>query len=280
MGSSADFHCHSTYSDGRLTPAEVVALAARRGVRILALTDHDITDGIPEAQAAAQEHPDMQLVPGVELSTDLPGSEVHVLGLFLGWQDDQFQATLTHFRRSRLERGRRMVERLANLEVCIPWERVQAIAGPGAVGRPHIAQAMVEGGYVATIKEAFDHFIGRNGPAYVERERLSPAEAVRLVVGVRGLPVLAHPRDLGCLDELLAELKGAGLVGMEVYYQDYDGETIERLLTAAQRHGLLPLGGSDYHGLGGEQEREPGDIPLPAAAAERFLTLAQERSRL
>lgn len=280
MGSSGDFHCHSTYSDGRLTPGELVALAARRGVRILALTDHDITDGIPEAEAAARSYPGFRLVPGIELSTDVPGNEVHVLGYFLEWRDPQFQATLARFRRSRLERGRRMVEKLADLGIRISWERVQAIAGPGAVGRPHIAQALVEGGYVATIKEAFDRYIGRNGPAYVERERLGAAEAVRLVVAVGGLPVLAHPRELEGLDELLAETKAAGLVGMEVYYQDYDPETIDHLLAAARRHGLLPLGGSDYHALGGEHEREPGDIPLPDEAAEAFLALAQERGRL
>lgn len=280
MGSSADFHCHSTYSDGRLSPTELVGLAARRGVRILALTDHDITDGVPEAEAAARNYPGFRVVPGIELSTDVPGNEVHILGYFLDWRDPRFQSTLEGFRRSRLERGRRMVEKLADLGIRISWERVKAIAGPGAVGRPHIAQALLEHGHVASIKEAFDRYIGRNGPAYVERERLSAAEAVGMVVGVGGLPVLAHPRDLEGLDGLLKELKRAGLVGMEVYYQDYDPETIDHLLAAARRQGLLPLGGSDFHALGGEHEREPGDIPLPQEAAEAFLALARERGRL
>lgn len=280
MGSNADFHSHSIYSDGRLTPTQLVALASRRGVRMLALTDHDITDGIPEAQAEAQKQAGFHLVPGVELSTDVPGNEVHVLGYFLDWRDPEFQATLARFRASRLDRGRRMVEELGELGIHISWERVQAIAGPGAVGRPHIAQAMVEGGHVASIQEAFERYLGRNAPAYVERDRLSPTQAVELIVGVHGLPVLAHPRDLERLDALLQDLKAAGLVGMEVYYQDYDQASIDRLLATARGHGLLPLGGSDYHALGGEHEREPGDIPLPQEAVDEFLALARERGRL
>lgn len=280
MGSRADLHTHSTFSDGVLTPTQLIDLAYRRGVRILALTDHDITDGLPEAFAAAQRYPDLTLIPGIEMSTDVPGNEVHILGHFIDWQNQRFQRELARLRDSRLNRAERMVQRLRELGKPVAWERVRELAGEGAVGRPHIAQAMVEAGYVSSINEAFDLYLSRNGPAYVERERLSPREVVELLVSVGGLCTLAHPRELDLQDGLLAELKDAGIVGMEVYYQDYTPEDIERLLTLARRFDLLPLGGSDYHGLGGPQQREPGDIPLPDEPVERLLALARERGTL
>jgi len=281
MPSRADLHTHSTYSDGVLTPRQLVDYAYSRGVRILALTDHDITDGIPEALEAARAYPDLLLIPGIEMSTDVPGNEVHVLGYFIDWQDADFQRELARLRDSRLHRGRRMVEKLAQLGVHISWERVLQIAGDGAVGRPHIAQAMVEAGYVRDVNEAFQRYLGRNGPAYVEREKLSPVEVVQLLQKVGGLAVLAHPRELmEELERLLPPLKEAGLVGMEVYYQDYTPEEMEALLEWARRFELLPLGGSDYHGLGGPQQREPGDIPLPEEPVRRLLELARARGRL
>lgn len=274
----ADLHLHTTYSDGRLTPTQLVQLVVERGVEVMALTDHDTTEGIEEALAAARQYPHLRFIPGVELSTDVPGNEVHVLGYFIDHRDQAFQDFLARFRRSRLQRGQRMVEKLAELGIHIEWQRVKEIAGAGAVGRPHLAQAMLEKGYVSSIAEAFERYIGRNGPAYVERERLTPAEAVSLVVQVKGVPVLAHPRDLDALDRWLVELKGVGLQGMEVYYQDYDAETIAHLLAVAQRHHLIPLGGSDYHGLGGPSERLPGDIPLPFEPVALLLELAAARS--
>lgn len=276
MASRADLHTHSTYSDGVLTPQQLVHLAYQRGVRVLALTDHDITDGLPEAFQAAKAYPDLTLIPGIEMSTDVPGNEVHILGYFIDYQDEAFQAELAHMRNSRLERGRRMAEKLTQLGMPLSWARVQEIAGVGAVGRPHLAQAMVERGYVSSINEAFDRYLGRNGPAYVEREKKSPEEVVAMLMGVGGLCVLAHPRELE-LSELLIRLKEAGLVGLEVYYQDYSRQDIERLLALARQFDLLPLGGSDYHGLGGPQQREPGDIPLPEEPVRRLLELAQQR---
>ena len=208
MPSRADLHTHSTYSDGVLTPKQLVDYAYSRGVRILALTDHDITDGIPEALEAARAYPDMLLIPGIEMSTDVPGNEVHVLGYFIDWQDAEFQRVLARLRDSRVDRARRMVERLAELGVPVSWERVRELAGEGAVGRPHIAQALVEAGHVSSVNEAFELYLGRNRPAYVEREKMTPAEVVQLLRKVGGLAVLAHPRELeGQLDGLLPELK-------------------------------------------------------------------------
>jgi predicted metal-dependent phosphoesterase TrpH len=153
---------------------------------------------------------------------------------------------------------------------------VQAIADGGAVGRPHVAQALLENGCIASVQEAFERYIGRNGPAYVEREKMTPAEAVAFLHRRRALPVLAHPREMEDLEGMLPSLQENGLAGMEVYYQDYDEASIVRLLRIARRHGLLPTGGSDYHGLGGEHERLPGDIPLPDEVIDAFMALARE----
>jgi len=280
MPSRADLHTHSTFSDGVLTPTQLIDLAHRNGVRILALTDHDVTDGLPEAFQAAPRYPDLTLIPGVELSTDVPGSEVHIVGHFIDWKDAAFQQELTRLRESRLNRARKMVEKLAQLGKPVAWERVQEIAGEGAVGRPHIARALIEAGHITSINEAFDLYLSRTGPAYVERERLSPRQVVELLLTVGGLCTLAHPRDLNPLNELLADLKEVGLIGMEVYYQDYGPQEIERLRAVAERFGLLPLGGSDYHGLSGPQQREPGDIPLPMEPVKQLLALAEERGVL
>lgn len=275
MSSKADLHTHTNASDGRLTPSELVRLAVSRGVSVLAVTDHDSTEGIAEALAAAADNPGLTLVPGIEMSTDIPGDEIHVLGYFLDYEDPAFQATLTKLREARRDRGRMMVEKLRTIGIDIPWKRVEELAGGGSVGRPHVAQAMLEQGQVATFQEAFDRYIGRNGPAYVERVKLTPVEAIEMLVRARALPVLAHPASLSNLDDLIAQLKAAGMAGIEVYYQDYDRNTCARLGAAAERHDLLKLGGSDFHGLGGERERLPGDIPLPDEAIDAFLAAAR-----
>jgi len=280
MPSRADFHLHSTASDGLLSPTRIVDFAYEQGVRIMALTDHDSTEGVAEARRAAERYPGFTLIPGVEFGTDIPGDEVHVLAYFLDPDDQVLQAALRRLRDSRRLRGQRIVEKLREMEVDLSWERVQEIAGEGAVGRPHVAQALMEKGYVSTAKEAFDKFIARNGPAYVEREKMLPGEAVATIVRLGGVACLAHPRDLLHLDRLLGELKQAGLAAMEVYYQDYDPPAVERLRDAAGRFGLIPLGGSDYHGLYGEQERLPGhmDAPLPEESIEALLALGRQRA--
>jgi hypothetical protein len=280
MASRADLHCHTTFSDGSLTPTGLVDRAAQRGVEVMALTDHDCTDGMPEALEAAARHPGFLLIPGIELSTDVPQDEVHVLGYFIDWQAPFFQERLQRMRRSRLDRGRAMLGKLRELGMNLEWERVQQIAGEGAVGRPHIALAMLEAGHIKTLDEAFEKYLSRNGPAYVERDKMLPSEAVELITSVSGLPVLAHPAQLKDLDRFLDELKGVGLLGMEVYYQYYSPEDINRLLATARSHSLLPLGGSDFHGIGGGRERDLGDIPLPFEPVERLLALARQRGRL
>ena len=279
MVSRGDFHCHSTASDGVLSPADLVKLAYEQGVRVMALTDHDSTEGLAEARAAIE--PDFTLIPGVELGTDIPGAEVHMLGLFLNPGQPELQEILKKLRDGRLGRGEGIVKKLEEMGNKISWEQVQRIAGDASVGRPHIAQALLDNGEVATIKEAFDKYIARNGPAYVERDKMTPVEAVETIVRMGGIPCIAHPRDLENIDDMLAELKAAGMVAMEVYYKDYAPDEVERLRQLAEKHDLLALGGSDYHGLHGPNEPFPGGqhTPVPEASIEALLRLGNVRTR-
>ena len=275
--SSGDFHTHSTRSDGTLTPGQLVDLAASRGVRVMALTDHDTLEGLEEAQQAAARHPGFVLLPGVELSCDVPGSEVHMLGLCIDPADGHLRSELDRFRAGRVERGRRMVEALDSLGAPIEWSRVREIAGEASIGRPHVARALIERGHVQTIEQAFDRYLDRNGPAYVEREKLTPPQAVAMITAAGGLPVFAHPSFTQDHERVASELASEGLFGMEVYYKAYPPELVGALRGLAERLGLFALGGSDYHGLDRSDEREPGDIPLPDAVAEQFLDTARAR---
>ncbi len=274
-----DFHTHSTASDGCLTPTQLVDLAAGQGVTYHALTDHDSTEGIAEAREAAAKHAGYVLIPGVEMGSDIEGSEVHMLGLYLDPEDDKLQEILAELREGRVARGRGIVEKLRGMGIMVEWDRVQEIAGEAAVGRPHVAQALLEAGYVTKVAEAFDKWIGRNGPAYVERRRMSPAECVRYIVERGGLACWAHPAELGRkwedVEPILRELKEAGMRAIEVYYKNYSPETIARLVALADKYELLPLGGSDYHGIFGNDEPLPGNIPLPDSSIERLLELAR-----
>jgi hypothetical protein len=259
-----------------LSPTELIDLAASQGVVYHALTDHDSTQGIAEARRAAAKHPGYTLIPGVEMGTDIEGAEVHMLGLYLYPEDAELQEALKSLREGRVGRGFGIVEKLRAMGIMIEWERVQQIAGDASVGRPHIAQALVEKGYVSKVAEAFDKWIGRNGPAYVERDKMTPEESVRFIVERGGLACIAHPADLPDLDNLLASLTAAGMSAMEVFYKDYPPATVERLRIAAEKHGLLPLGGSDYHGIFGNDEPLPGNIPLPDSSIDRLLEMASK----
>ena len=263
MSALVDLHLHTTASDGRLSPTELIHLLASQGLKQVAISDHDTTEGLAEAFAAAEEFPDMRIIPAIELSTDIPGDEVHMLGYFLRHEDEELQKILREFRMGRLERGRMMVEKLATLGINIEWERVQEIAGEGSVGRPHIALAMVEKGYCKEPKDAFPEYLGRNGSAYVERSKMTPPEAVEMLIRFGAVPVLAHPAYLNDMETTIAGLAEAGIVGLEVHYAQFSPETVQQLAGLADRYGLIPCGGSDYHGLGNEGEPLPGTLGPP-----------------
>ena len=272
-----DFHCHSSRSDGTRSPTEVVQLAAGRGVRTLALTDHDTLLGLDEARAAGAAIPGFRVIPAVELSCDLPGTELHLLGLFVDDSRRDFVGELDRIRTARIARAEQIVDALQALRAPVHWERVQEIAGEASIGRPHIARALIEAGHVENIDEAFERYLGNSSPAYVPRERLLPATAIELIHGGDGVAVFAHPPFTTEHESRLPALIDAGLFGMEVYYRHYDETTVEALRALAEANGLLASGGSDFHGLDREHEHEPGDIPFPAAAVEQLIEAASAR---
>ena len=275
--SKVDLHIHSTASDGRFSPEEIVRKAAGLGLEVIALADHDSIDGIVPALEAARKFPKLRIIPAVEVSTDVPSGEVHVLGYFIDYTSRKLAETLVRFRNSRERRAQGMVAKLADLGVHIDWQRVQEIAGDGSIARPHIAQAMLEKGYISSIREAFDKYIARDGPAYVEREKMTPVEAVELIVQTKGLPVMAHPFTVTEPEALILELKAAGLVGIEAYYNGYTTDEISRLVSLAERHKLITTGGSDYHGLA-EIGTMMGSVDVPMRSAERLIALAEQRA--
>jgi len=277
--SQVDLHLHSSASDGRLSPAELVAEAARRGLEVIALTDHDTVDGIAPALAAAEDFPGLMVIPGVELSTEVDAGEVHVLGYFIDYDDVALNRRLIRMRNSRADRAQAMISRLEALGVDISWEHVQKIADGGSVGRPHLAQAMLEQGYVPSIREAFNGYLARGRPAYVGRQKLTPEAAVELIRQSDGLAVLAHPFTVADPEPLVIKLKAAGLAGLEAYYKDYDPDTQRQLLEIADRHGLLVTGGSDYHGLEEDSDAELGGVEVPFSVVDRLLERKRDEDK-
>ena len=278
MAARIDLHIHTTVSDGKFSPEEIVRKSAELGLSTIAICDHDSVDGITPALEAARGFPQLKIIPGVEISTFAPGNEVHVLGYFLDFNDPKLKTVLANSRNSRLERAKEMIAKLSELDVHIDWQQVQQIAGSGSVGRPHIAQAMLDKGYITSFKEAFTKYIGLGGPAYVERHKITPEEAVALITEANGLPVLAHPLTINQPEAMIAELKAAGLVGIEVYYNNYTKDERNTLARLADKYNLIATGGSDYHGLDDSTETMLGDANVPAASAEQLIALAQEKS--
>jgi hypothetical protein len=170
-----------------------------------------------------------------------------------------------------------MAEKLCAMGLRVEWEMVLAQAGDGSIGRPHIAQVLVDKGYTSSVQEAFTRYLGRNGPAYVEREKTTPVEAVELITSVNGLPVLAHPGDVADIEILLGEMKESGLVGMEVHYGQYPQDTMRRLAELAKRFDLIPCGGSDYHGEGLAARADLGSVDVPVESVEKLLAIAGNR---
>jgi 3',5'-nucleoside bisphosphate phosphatase len=277
MPDYVDLHTHSTASDGVYAPAELLQHAKDVGLRVLALTDHDNTSGLQEAAQAAAKL-DIDFIPGIEINTDVVGGEVHVLGYFPEYERPAFQAVLKVLRDARERRGQRMVELLNEQGISISWERVREIA-QGSVGRPHVAEALLEAGYVQSIGQAFDTYIGRGCYAYVPRYKLAPEDAVRLIASANGLPVIAHPLALPGLDELRNRLPGlckAGMVGLETYYGPYNSEEEQVLRALADEYHLIPTGGSDFHGPG-IHPTPLGGRPVPYETVERLKAAAQQR---
>ncbi len=274
----ADLQLHSSASDGSDSPSEVVRRAARKGFAAIALTDHDTMEGVPEAAAAAVRE-GIELIAACELSTlDDAERQIDILAYGVDVNDVEFQATLTTIRSGRLGRAWLMVQRLNALGYAVSWERVQAIAGGENIGRPHVARAMVEAGVVPSVKDAFTpHFILDGGRCYVQRVKISPAEAIEQIHRAGGVAVAAHPGRTALTDDEVASLANAGLDGLEVHYPRHSRGETARFLELAGRFDLLVTGGSDDHGDINEG-RLMGRIRLPWLHVERLKEAITQRS--
>ena len=250
--SRIDLHLHTTHSDGSLSPTEVLRLAHKAGVTALAITDHDIVSGIPEAIAAGAEL-GVEIIPGVEISSRVGNSELHILGYCLQWQDQELNQRLAALRKSRHSRNPQIIERLRALGLDVTYEEVRALAGTDSVGRPHIARLLMDKQYVTSAKDAFDRYLAEGRPAYVARELPKPADAIAWIRAAGGVAVLAHPTWAKVsgegLNTLLTTLKAEGLGGIEVHYSTHTKRQTTEYLDLAKRLNLLVTGGSDFHGI-------------------------------
>ena len=260
-GYPIDLHTHSIASDGALTPTELIARAAERGVRTLALADHDTLLGVAEAVAEGERR-GVRVIPATELNTESEWGDVHVLAYFVDPQDAALEQRLRWLRENRGRRIELMVEKLNALGYAVSLDRVREIAKGGSLGRPHLAQALLEAGHVSTYDNAFNTLISKDAPAYVSRVGLAPLEAVALVRTHGGVPSLAHPGTVVDLERLLPRLVEVGLVGMECYYGSHAPAFTADCLRLSVRYGLVPTGGSDFHGRG-EHGADLGGVFVP-----------------
>lgn len=254
-----DLHTHSTRSDGTLTPAELIRYAAQKGLAAIALTDHDTIDGIEEAVQAARslssQDPDAlvpEVIPGVELSTEYRGKDIHIVGLFIDWQNREFADRLRGFADARIYRNRKMCSLLTENGCPVSYEDLEAAFPDTVITRAHFAQYLLDRGMISSIDEAFRKLIGDDCPCFVPREKITPHDAVRFLLRFGGVPILAHPLQYKMseteLDALVASLTGLGLDGIEVYYSTHRQADTANLSRIAEKYGLLMSGGSDFHG--------------------------------
>jgi predicted metal-dependent phosphoesterase TrpH len=246
-----DLHLHSTHSDGSLTPAQLAERGAAIGLSGMALTDHDSLGGVRTFLDACGRQ-GMRAVSGVEISANVEKGTLHMLGYCVDLSNDRLLSALRRIRGGRSDRNQKILRKLNGLGLDVTWEAVQAFAGQDVVGRPHFAQALVAGGHVPSIKEAFNLYLAKGKPAYADRFRLSARESIGVIAGAGGVPVLAHPCTLGlgasALQTLILELKRMGLQGIEAHYSEHTPAQTDQYLRLAREADLIVTGGTDFHG--------------------------------
>ncbi|MFW5985205.1 MAG: PHP domain-containing protein [Halanaerobiaceae bacterium] len=272
---TADLHVHSTFSDGSLSPKELVDLSNKQGLKTIGLTDHDTVDGLKQGIKYGKKH-DIEVIPGIEFSTFRNQEEIHILGYYIDYEDQNLLARVDEIYTARQERGRKMVKLLREQGIDLSLEDVKETADD-YLGRPHIARAMVKKGYITEMGEAFtEQYIGNGGQAYVPKYKMEPEVAIKLISQVGGIPVLAHPAFINhgspLQEEYISELQDQGLQGLEVYHSKHDPETSNYYREVAHRLDLLITGGSDFHG-----ENAPdimlGDITISEKKVEKLRQL-------
>ena len=262
-----DLHVHTIYSDGTYTPEEVVRRAKDLDLVAISITDHDSVNGVEEAIRIGKRL-GVEVVPGVEMSTDLGNDEIHVLGYYLDWKDEAFLSKLREFQGARARRNRKLVRKLGDLGMRVDYNEVKKLNPRGVISRLHIARLMVKSDYVPSIGAAFEKWLNPGKPAYVRRLKVSPFQIIQLISDLQGIPVMAHPH-LSKRDDLIPELVKAGLGGIEVYHSVHNGRVVEHYKRIAHRHGLLITGGSDCHGEA-KDEVLMGKMRVPASLLEEL----------
>ena len=281
-----DLHIHTTESDGSLTPSQVVHYAKEKGLKAIAITDHDTIHGNEEAIKEGISE-GVEVIPGVEISVDYSPGTMHMLGYFITTEDPILNEKLTLLQDSRADRNPRIIEKLNKLGLSLTYDEVVQVSGGGQVGRPHMAQILMKKGYTKSIKEAFDKYLGKGAPAYLDKFRLGAVEAITMITDAGGIPVLAHPSTLYCkssdeLDALVKKLVNQGLQGLEVYYSEHDERKTSSYKLLAKRYNLAITGGSDFHGKnmkGIDLGTGRGKLKIPYTVLENLKTLWEEKRK-
>lgn len=280
-----DLHTHTTASDGSLTPSQLVRYAKEKGLKAIAITDHDTIEGNEEAIEEGKRE-GIFVIPGVEISVDYSPGSMHLLGYFIAIEDTALKEKLTLLQDSRADRNPKIIEKLNELGLVITYDEVIQESGGGQVGRPHIAQVLMKKGYTKSIQEAFNKYLGKGAPAYRDKFRLGTEEAIIMITNAGGIPVLAHPFTLFCnnsdeFEVLLKKLVNQGLQGLEVYYSEHNQRQTSQYLKLAKRYNLVITGGSDFHGKnmeGIDLGIGRKNLKLPYSLFERLKALWEEKS--
>ncbi len=267
MAGYVDLHMHTAYSDGALSSEELLAKVREKNLAAFSITDHDTLEGYRHTKKLLTKD-DPELIPGVELSAEIEGEDMHLLGYLFDPEDKTLNESLAGFQEIRRRRGRIMVEKLNQMGLSISFEAVELVAKGAVVGRPHVADAMLKEGLISNFEEAFRKYIGNGCPAYVPKSRMTPAQAIDLIHGAGGVAVLAHAFIAG-MNRHIDSLAGMGLDGLEVYHYSFKKYQIKQLKTLARRHGLQQTGGSDYHGRQ-DHEGEIGSLSIPVEILNRL----------
>jgi predicted metal-dependent phosphoesterase TrpH len=274
---NVDLHLHTTASDGVMTPSEIVNYAKNKGLLAIAITDHDTIGGLEEGLLEG-ERIGLEVIPGIEISAEHSPGSMHLLGFFIDIRHPLLKERLGYLQRARAERNPRIAEKLNKLGIDITFDEVLKASGGGQVGRPHFAQVLIEKGYVRSFQEAFDRFLKKGAPAYVEKMRFSAEESIHFINEANGVAVLAHPNTLQVngyseLENLILRLVKRGLRGIEAYYPEHSALEVAQYKTLAERHGLLVTGGTDYHGIeknGLDIGVGRGEMKLPYSIVENL----------
>jgi hypothetical protein len=274
MNNVADLHIHTTFSDGVKTPQEIVSKAKQSGLTAIAISDHDAFGGIEPAMKASNGS--LEIIPAVELSTKIDGLDIHILGYFVDYEDSRLVEEVVTFRKARGTRAEKIVQNLKKMGVRLDFSDVQLQAGEGAIGRPHIARALLDAGYIENQSEAFEHYLHYKSPAYVPKYKIHPIEAFQLILEAGGIPVWAHPGGARS-DYLIQDFVKNGLMGIEIHHPTHGDRNIKIYEEIAAEYNLLITGGTDFHGR--DDDYELGEYGIDEENYERLLE-AHERMRM